>query len=224
MRELHKGKMTWNAMHEKLDHINHDLIAISDSLDLPINKGKRPSLDLINPTIATIRQIKSCSTLETISALRNKYLQDTRPIKRHYGKESTKMQMDGLKDILDSWSSVYSLDLKTSRVIVVGAKGPREGMIEMQYFENRYRGLEKDEKYSRYVESPTASMSTIKIPDLINELGGHCLNKWIGLEELDNENAMNKDILAEHAPEVLKEHSEVSQANKISCCPYRRAG
>lgn len=214
---LCQKEISWHAMQLVMEKLTHDLHQLAQALHLIENKANSPSIDVIHSTLDAILQTKLCNKLDDIHGLKEKYLEDMKPVVMLYGKQVSKMQLDGINDIMQLWASNHRLNLLSTHTIIVGAKGPRKGMIEVQYFEHRYKQHQKiPTDYIHYVESPTDSMPEIKIPQLINEWARHCLNQRIG-KERGNINMMNEDILSEHALEVLREQDGVGN------CPYGRS-
>ena len=208
--------ISWHAMKLAIEKLTYDLHQLTRTLQLPENIADTLSIDMIRPTLNAIIQTKSCNNLDDIYALQANYVNEMKPIVKHYGKQVSKMQLDGIHNIMQLWRSNHHLNLLSTQAIIVGAKGPRKGMIEVQYFEHLYKQHGKPTDYIRYVESPTDSMPEIKIQQLINEWARHCLNQRIG-KERGNINMMNEDILSEHAQEVLEEQKS------INTCPFGRS-
>jgi hypothetical protein len=210
--------ISWHAMDLVMEKLTHDLHQLAHALHLTESKANSPSIDVIHTTLDAILQTKSCNNLDDIHTLKEKYVEEMKPVVKQYSKEVSKMQLDGINDIMQLWASNHRLNLLSAHAIIVGAKGPRKGMIEVQYFEHRYKQHQKmPTDYIHYIESPTDCMPEMKIPQLINEWARHCLNQRIG-KERGNINMMNEDILSEYALEVLEEQDGTG---RLMCSCYR---
>ncbi len=220
---LIKKEISWANMYQQLNLVDTELKELlsclaKDNMELPY-------LDLLNPSIALILQAKACSSQESLKQMLDKYFCIMQPVIARYSKKSTDIQLAGLHKVMELWVSDYYLRWDTSRVLIVGPQGPREGMIEKQYFEDCYKknvpaAVEPVERII-YVESPPDLMSSIKIPTLIENLGKHLLNRSIGLFALGNVNAMNKDVLAPYAPDVLERLPPLPVQSDNGMCPYK---
>lgn len=176
---------------------------------------------VIEKTLSALEQAILCSELEQVQELYRNYLKWVHDVNIEYAKEATELQLTGLDTIITAWQDKYAVDLNASRVLIVGPHGPREGLIEKQFFQNMYlhhggKGAEKDNQHVIYVEMLPEQMGTIAIPTLIkNFLGGHQINKTIGRDMLGDEYAMFKDVLASYAGPILdKLH------HRKDACPY----
>lgn len=102
------------------------------------------------------------------------------------------------------------IELDTTRVLITTAHGPREDLIEKQYFLDIYAqgGIINAEKGTNHiicVEMLPEQIATVSQDALIAFLKKHQMNnKSIAINMLDDDQAMNKDILGKYAPEVLK--------------------
>lgn len=215
LNALYEGNLSLKTAYTELERISMALKAISDFQETDLCQ------DMIQLMRDAIYKARQSIDIDEIAALKQKYFQEISPIVQRYTKEAAHIQLEGLNVIVNHWSEDHTIHLPASRVIVVGAKGPRQGMIEVQYFENLYyQNMQMNEEYVRYAESPAASISNIQIPDLIDELAKHDLNQWVGQEMLGDKNAMNKDVLAEFASEYLDNLSKETDMPE-RCCPFR---
>lgn len=217
---LNQNIIGLETMQEEITRIGIELENLAYTLELPDNIHQKPLLDMITPSQEAIFQAKSCCTRQDVVKIQAAYLQAIKPIIKSYGMESTKIQLHGLNNCMKKWSSGYDMALETSRIIVVGGKGPREGMIEIQYFKNCYKNYpENPDEYIRYCESPTSSISTVNIPHLIEEWAKERLNQYIALDMLGDIKGMNKDVLASYAPDVL---DQMNADNAGNTCPIHK--
>lgn len=209
------GNIAWENRQQYFDDIDEDLGIIATSLNKNETLEYDLHLDLIRRAKDLIAQAKETSNLKPIDLLCQRYLQDMQPIMNDYGKKATKIQLEGMHITLSNWYSQYQMDLQTSRSLVVGGKGARKDMIEMQMLEDCYlkEGINdaKKKDYVWYVESPLQLMSSIKTDDLIHTYGKHLLNRKIGLSILGNADAMSEDVLGKFATEILQVFPPISK-------------
>ncbi len=172
----------------------------------------------LKKTLSTLDAALWCDTTGQIQDLLKVYLKDMKPIHQQYGKKATQLQLESMEKIIGQWSKTEKLDWASIGVILVVAQGPKELLIEKQYFQRLYKnlGILDPEKSKRlmYAEMLPSQMQSVDPSKLVSEfLAPHLLNKVIGKHMLDDEQAMFKDVLGEHAPAVLDKLEE-------SRCPY----
>lgn len=157
-------------------------------------------LDFIHKTV----QEENNGRLQCIWA---QYLQQTMPIHKDLASQASELQLKGIHKIVTDMLVKNSIQLNQTRVLIPCAKGPREGLIEEQYFQWLYlqQGIVEAEQknYIFCVEMLPEQIVTVSIDDLLSFLKKHQLNTQIGKNLLRDTNAMNKDILGNFAPDVL---------------------
>lgn len=197
-----------------------------EQLKISNNEKVKDYLPLINRSLCIIKQAQSCSSQEEISLLLNKYLQDLKHTHESIALQATQLQLASLNRIMSEWLAIKNIQLEKSRVLILGTHGPREDLIEQQYFESLYEkyGLKNPKNmHVIYVEVLPEHVANIKIEMLIeNFLSKHELNKDIGEKMLADRKAMFKDVLGQYAPQVIKSLNESKeQPLNFSRCPYR---
>lgn len=225
-----------NLQHKKnaLDVLSVELKAIyKQTYPLLTQLGNEIDMSIIIGAIELLEIIKTQPfTQIELKNLLKTYLNKIKPTIGLISRMATNIQLTSCNDIVMEWLKHVSLDLEKTRVLVVGTHGPRNGLIEMQYFESLYltRGLkdvEDDKVY--YVESLLSHIAKINIKEDLIEgfLAGSEINKNIGDLILDDSKGMFQDVLHAYAPSVLEHLFEteqqksdsVSQTKKVSC-PY----
>ncbi|WP_058527938.1 hypothetical protein [Legionella erythra] len=164
-------------------------------------------IDLLLYFAARVLEIDE--TGEKISALLQSLLSSVQELNTRCASYATKIQLQGMHRILLNWVEKYSIQAKYTRSLIVTASGPREQLIERQYFEEMLakQNLKNDEKGIRYIhtiEMLPQQIATVTDKELIGFLQRHELNSDIGKNMLNNPLGMDKDVLGEHAPGVLK--------------------
>lgn len=174
----------------------------------------------LKKTVSTLDAALGCDTTLQIQEVLQSYLNDMKPMHQQYAKEATQLQLQSMEKIITHWSNQEKLDWATIRVILVGAQGPKELLIEKQYFQHLYKKLgiadPEHKKYLLYAEMLPSQMQSITPNQLVIEfLAPHLLNRIIGKHMLNNDEAMFKDVLGEYAPAVLDKFEN-------SKCPFRK--
>jgi hypothetical protein len=146
---------------------------------------------------------------EEIGTLLQSFLKSVQELNTQCASYATRIQLQGMHRIVLDWAELYSIQVESTRVLIVTASGPREQLIEKQYFEEMLakQNLKNDEKGIRYIhciEMLPQQIATVTDRELIDFLQQHELNSSIGKNMLNNSLGMDKDVLAEHAPAVLK--------------------
>jgi len=190
----------------------------------------RAYLPFIKTTMDTIDTIRSASDMKDVTQLYRGHLLQVEDDIKVLGIITTRLQINSLDKIMKDWSSKYKIALRNSRIIISGTQGPREEMIEKEYFKRIFAKIgiyraEEEKRMVLYAESLIQHIPLIEHQDLIQFLCTNEINKRIGHSMLGDAKAMNKDILGKYASTVLdslesnKEISEKIQENK-SRCPY----
>ncbi len=175
------------------------------------------SIQLIDSLLAHWNDEPGCEKLL------DNYNRSIKPFLDEYCKQATCMQLATLKEIMEEWFLNYKIRVDSSRILLVCSHGVRDGLVEKQFFESWLNQQTKIENGSSQgliylVEMLNEQMSTVKkVDDLIlGFLGKQEINKRIGKQLLNNEYAMFKDLLAEHATSLLEEQENSTKGT----CPY----
>lgn len=150
------------------------------------------------------------------------YIAYLKPYINNNGQQATILQMKSFNDINQEWMKKHNINLKSTRVIIVGPHGPRDGMIEKEYYKGLYKSVigiadaENDRVY--YAEMLPDHINQLDIKrDLIEKfLGAAEHNKSYGLLYSNDRKAMFRDVLASHAPLAL-----MGLFAKKSQCPIK---
>ncbi|KTD30993.1 hypothetical protein Lmor_3100 [Legionella moravica] len=177
-----------------------------------------PESEVIHRIILYSDHLMNAKSLTEIQLIHVQYLKEMESINETYAGSATRLQLSGIHQTIDQWISRYKIQLDSSRVLIVSSHGPREDLIEKQYFLDLYQrhGFENAEKGSSHiicVEMLPEQIATVSKESLIDFLRKHQINMMIGQNMLGDPQAMNKDVLGQYAPEVLK-----------TLCPYSRKG
>ena len=175
---------------------------------------------LLEKMILIVNQIIVIEDLGEIKSQSVTYLKEMGPINNKFSAQVVALQLNGMHQIVNYWLKDKPIDLDKTRILIVSPKGPREGLIEKQYFLDLFakEGLHDAEKGSGHilnVEMLPEHISTVSTSSLIEFLQKHEINIGIGKTMLNNPQAMNKDILAPFAPEVLSRLCPVSRISKL---------
>lgn len=195
-----------NKQHEEdLNSVRTSLMELKRLRPVEINS----ELAVINKILNYISKILKARSLIQMHSLQIKYLEDMKSINESYASLATKLQLTGLHEIVSQWISTLNIQLDSSRILIVSAHGPREDLIEKQYFLDLYakQGMMDAEKGTSHiicVEMLPEQIATVSKDSLIDFLKKHQLNMSIGRNMLGDPQAMNKDVLGAYAPDVLK--------------------
>ncbi|WP_298625689.1 hypothetical protein [uncultured Legionella sp.] len=160
--------------------------------------------------------------LTEFQALYTQYLVAVKSVNEVYASKATQLQLNGIHHIMSQWTDAYKIQLGAMRVLIVTAHGPRNDLIEKQYFLDLYekQGFMDAECGSAHilcVEMMPEQSATISKESLIDFLRKHQINMQIAANMLGDPMAMDKDILGQYAPGVLKKlcpFHETTSTNK----------
>lgn len=173
--------------------------------------------DLSKPIL---HRLLSCpmSLHKEASKICHSYNADCELILSKYRKDSAEIQIKSLHDIMNQWGQEHTIKPEETRVLIVVAHGPRDDLLERQYFE---AWVEERNIYP--VEMLPGQMANIHVEkDLIlGFLAEQELNRSIGKSMLGDENAMFKDVLGPFAYSVLERLGLRKKAEK-SGCPFSK--
>lgn len=193
---------------------------------LQSNKMQLPKSHAIDNIVARslwfIDQLKTGLEKNVIERLLMIYLKEICEDINSNSNLAAEAQLKSLQ-VVERWLDEHMLALKSTRVIIVAPHGPRNGLIEQQYFERLYAKhhlLNQADHRIFYVEMLPKDMLKIDIPkDLIRDFLGACeLNKRIGQWMFSNSKALFSDVMHEyagvHLEKLISKHEE-----PIGKCP-----
>jgi hypothetical protein len=181
-------------------------------------------------TLGVITKFMLCKDVQELEEYNRDYSEKIATPLNHAGYLATKYQLTGMKNIILNWEEQYNISLLTTYIIIVGARGPKEGLIEQQLLEKllESRGISKENTSSGgiiYSEMLPLQMN-ITAPMLIDDLARELLNREIGQVCLGNQDAMKKDVLGKHAPGILSKlglwKSPEQSVKSTMVCPFHR--
>ncbi|RUR09873.1 hypothetical protein [Legionella sp. km772] len=174
------------------------------------------ALSQMNELIDKIIDVRS---IKEIQKIQKQFLLTMSTANVRYSQRATELQLTGLEEILTTWLTAYKLNLKNSRVLVVCAHGPKQDLVETQYFNHLYKrfGLFDAEQLGYIIPVPmlTEQLANIDHEHLLNFLRRHQMNAQIGRQMLDDPTAMNRDVLGQYAPAVLKKQCPIQQISAV---------
>ncbi|MBA2655666.1 MAG: hypothetical protein H0U70_01620 [Tatlockia sp.] len=192
-------------------HKNQELLKIKSLLTMLKNLDNNwlnNELNVINRMVQIIEKALDSTNEKNIQCLHAQFIKEIQPVNERYASLASDLQINGLHDIMSYWAERENIRLENSRVLIVCAKGPRKDLIEKQYFQWLYseQGISNIEEsgYLICVEMLPEQMNTITTSSLLDVLRKHEINAEIGKNMLGDSDAMNKDVLGQYAPDVLK--------------------
>lgn len=215
---------TINDIHSTIDEVRTELNSLAT--DLVKDPATAVHINMVLKSLWLLDNIKN-SPSDNTKKLVNIYLRTIHHDLKEKARAATQVQLTSMR-VIEDWLKQYHIELKATRVLIVGTHGPRNKLVEQQFLEALYEkhGL-TDQVDDRifYVEMLPKNMSSLDIhQDLIQEFLGSCeLNKHIGHWTFNNKKAMFADILHEHGPSVLKDLglTEAKALNTAdSRCPF----
>lgn len=167
-----------------------------------------------------LEQMSNCKESKQLARYVS-YLQELRPQFALYSAKAAELQLTGLQQISMDWLHKQQLNLAKTYIIIVGARGPKQGLIEHQYFTTLRAHYGQTEKNTLsggliYSEMLPQQMGTITTELLIDDLARELHNMHIGLDMLGEQHAMFKDVLGQFAAPILKSLFPV-QAPQAQC-------
>lgn len=167
-------------------------------------KSELPVIDL---SLQVIDKLNNCVKRAQVDALSKQYLMEMEPHHERYGRQATEHQLRGLDQITTKWLALHAVNLQSTYIIIVGARGPKKGLIEMQYFKS-LRGnhglLDKNtSKNGTLYSEMLPEQMDVSIQILLDDLARDLVNQDIGERMLHNREAMNEDVLSRHGKSFL---------------------
>lgn len=168
---------------------------------------------MVNLALSFIDKAIAISEYHEVKGLLKDTIQLINSMNKLLMSAASKLQITGLNSVVSEWISDYQIDLRRSRVIIAGAKGPRKRMIEKEFFIRLFldygiSDADKEDRWIYYAEMLPIQSSDLSAELLIKQcLGPHELQKLIGALMFDSEDAMFEDLLADSAKEHLDQIS-----------------
>jgi hypothetical protein len=164
---------------------------------------------VIKRIISMIDNASLAADLEQTEARYKIFFMSMKAHHERYGRTATSLQLKGLDEIISSWLSEFQIDLKSTYILIVGARAPKKGLIEKQYFEGlRSRhGISPENNASggiAYIEMLPEQMD-IDYHCLVKDLARDLANQNVAEDMLNDRKAMYKDVLGDYAPPILLE-------------------
>lgn len=129
---------------------------------------------------------------------------EIKSINETYGEEAAYVQLTGIHQITSRWI----LDYKKTRVLISVAEGPKNELIEAQYFQELYRahGIHAENaQYLHYVVMLPKQLSAVTSGCLIEYLKARILNQTIAQHMLGCPKKYESDILGHFAQKIIRE-------------------
>lgn len=172
------------------------------------------ALIIINTTRHAIEKIEQTQCVDKIQCTQTLYLLETTKTLEHLAYQAVQLQLNGINKIIPAWIKTHPL--QKTRVLIACTKGPKEDLIEKQYFQWLYQqiGIENPEQknYIFCIEMLPEQLTTIESSCLISFLKNHQLNSQIGKIMLGDPQAMNKDVLGKYASDILPNLCPIQKA------------
>lgn len=185
----------------------------------------RPTLDLLLSTIEQLAKGKQQAQLSAEQAL---YLRALTPLIEQHSAQAAQLQLQGLHQLSMSWLSSKQINLEKTYILIVGARAPKQDLLEQQYFTalRAHYGIDQQNTDSGgiiYAEMLPQQMADLTTAMLIDDLARELHNRHLGLKLLGDKEAMFKDVLGQYAPPVLHELlARQSTPKAPSKCPMQR--
>lgn len=203
LNRLLTGEIELKQLATRLSPIQEQLLTLKNDY----SKQVASELSVIKLTLATINQALDCSKTKQIKDLNERYLKEMEAHHERYGRQVCDLQLSGLNSIVLKWTSEGAFNFNSTYFILVGSRGPKQGLIEMQYFQwlrrsQRLSDMNTPSCGILYVEMLPEQM-TVSPQLLIKDLARDLANQDIGESVLHSRNAMNEDVLSRHAEPIL---------------------
>jgi hypothetical protein len=124
-----------------------------------------------------------------------------------FGRCATELQLCGLDQLISRWLLDFSIDFKSTYINIIGARGPKEGLIEKQYFDMLRKkhgaSLENTPSGGIIYSEMLPEQMDIHYSTLVNELARDLISQDIGASVLKSRQAMYRDVLSSFAKPIL---------------------
>ncbi|NDH08474.1 MAG: hypothetical protein EBY16_02425 [Gammaproteobacteria bacterium] len=116
--------------------------------------------------------------------------------------------MHGLEHITSGWLDKYAINLKSTYIVIVGSRGPKKELIELQYF-HRLRsrhGITDVNTLSGgiiYTEMLPEQMKNLSLPTIVSDVARDLASQDVAEGMLGDRTAMHRDVLSRHARPVI---------------------
>ncbi|KTC71555.1 hypothetical protein Lbir_1707 [Legionella birminghamensis] len=172
----------------------------------------KPHQGAIEQLILIADKARLSTCLREIGCLQARYAKEISPVNEGYLKQAAELQLTGMHQIISRWNLAFN----KTRVLIAVAEGPKEDLIEGQYFDALYKEKGEDKPGLDYVVMLPKQLGTITGACLIDNLRERLLNQSIAKNMLGCPKKMAKDVLGPYAPVVLERLlPSYSQSTKI---------
>jgi hypothetical protein len=195
-----------SLVHQKdLWDLKESVLSLRSLDDVSLQK----ELPVLDQVMRAIDKALFAKTTEQVQCVQAQFLQEIRKTNERYSAQATELQLNGLHQMTGKWIKQEGVQLEKSRILIVTSHGPREDLIEKQFFldlclKSGIVDAENKTGHLICVEMLPEQMATVTQPSLIDFLKKQEINRQIGRHLLDDSNGMNKDILGQYAPPVLE--------------------
>ncbi len=199
-----KGEICLSHVAEKLQPLREELVTLKQNFQSIV----KSELHVIDLTLVKIERASSCVDIRQLKDLYECYLREMAPHHERYGRQATEFQLKGLDKIISKWLANYAINLKSTYIVIVGTRGPKQGHIESQYFERlRSRhGITHVNTLSGgiiYTEMLQEQMSNVSIPTIVSDVARDLASQEVAKGMLGDRTAMHRDVLSRHAGPIL---------------------
>ncbi len=199
------------------------LVKVSALTDEANSAIVNKNLGLIRSTINLIEYSVSSPTERGLQEALAHYLELNQPILDDNLINAVNDRKQTMEEAVRSWILRHSINLRTSRVIIIGTHGPRKNLLEQILFEDLYAEKEQEKienEFVYYVEMLPTQFKQLDIQKDIIEgfLASSESNKQIGQSMLDSRQAMFEDIRFKYLSRANSQRVEVPEAKQK--CPF----
>lgn len=197
-----------------------------------LQQGYAEHLTAVQPTLnlllSTLEQIANAEPKAQLDTEQTRYLHALTPLIEQHSAQAALLQLQGLHQLSMDWLTSRQLNLEKTYILIVGARGPKQDLLERQYFTalRAHYGINQQNTGSGgiiYAEMLPKQMADLTIAMLIDDLARELHNRRIGLNLLGDKEAMFKDVLGRYVPPVLHELLPPKSTPKaLSKCPMQR--
>lgn len=213
-----KGDIHLSHVAEKLNPLREQLVTLKQNYQNIV----KSELHVIDLTLVTIERASSCADIHQLKDLSDGYLREMANHHERYGRQATEFQLNGLEKIISEWLDNHAINLKSTYIVIVGARGPKKGLIEFQYFQRlRSRhGITNVNTLSGgiiYTEMLPEQMNNVSLLTIVNDVARDLASQDVAQGMLGDRTAMHRDVLGRHAGTVLAD-LEAGEPKLITEC------
>jgi hypothetical protein len=199
-----KGEVSLSHVAEKLYPLREQLVTLKQNYQ----NIARSELHVIDLTLVNIERASSCVDIRQFKDLSECYLREMAPHHERYGRKATELQLNGLEKIISEWLDNYAINLKSTYIVIVGSRGPKKGLIELQYFQrlrSRHGIIDVNTLSGGiiYTEMLPEQMNNVSLPTIVSDVARDLASQEIAEGILGDRTAMHRDVLSRHAGPTL---------------------